>query len=81
MEGCLQQWLTYIKEQRNQYFELNHFTTEQLVILRNELAKLMSTEDQLRPTVYTLLHMVHPGCCEEDLKQAVKYELHALELI
>ncbi|XP_013380377.1 uncharacterized protein LOC106151587 [Lingula anatina] len=40
MENCYEDWLKYIEKQRCSYYELNFFSTEQLVILRREISKL-----------------------------------------
>ncbi|KAK1806297.1 hypothetical protein P4O66_000172 [Electrophorus voltai] len=33
MRGCLTEWLKYIEQKRNMYYNLNHFTAKQLVYL------------------------------------------------
>ena len=39
MDDCLTQWHQYVDEQRSKCYELNYFTTEQLVMLRQYLAQ------------------------------------------
>ena len=61
LEDCLHQWTEDIHQKRQEFYQLNHFTTEQLVILRSELAKVCSGE-QGKPEMYALLHAVKSGC-------------------
>ena len=70
MEQCLKQWREYIEEKRAEFPELNHYTTEQLVILRSEL--ITSVEQRLDDKVLALLHDVHPDCTMKDLHAAFK---------
>ncbi|XP_077980164.1 E3 ubiquitin-protein ligase rnf213-alpha-like [Glandiceps talaboti] len=71
MEDVLQEWLDYVEEKRSDIYHLNYFTTEQLVILRSELAQLLSNEDNVSPGVYTLLAVLKSNCTEDDVKEAL----------
>ncbi|XP_077867698.1 E3 ubiquitin-protein ligase rnf213-alpha-like [Saccoglossus kowalevskii] len=71
MENCLKEWLEYVEEKRSEIYHLNYFTTEQLVILRRELAKLMSNEKEMAAGVYTLLASLKDSCTESDVKEAL----------
>ena len=61
LESCLQKWTMEIDEKRKDYFYLNYFTTEQLVILRKEIAKVCNGEigDKL---IYPMLNGVRVDC-------------------
>lgn len=37
MEECLEDWNCHIRQKRTEFYFLNHFTTAQLVILRQEV--------------------------------------------
>lgn len=71
MDMCLKDWLEYIQEQRSKFYEMNYFTMPQLVILRNEVAKLLDKEKP-DPRVYQMLHIIRPDCTEQDLYQALE---------
>ncbi|XP_006820780.1 E3 ubiquitin-protein ligase rnf213-alpha-like, partial [Saccoglossus kowalevskii] len=71
MENCLKEWLEYVEEKRSEIYQLNYFTTEQLVILRRELSKLMSNEKEMAAGVYTLLASLKDSCTESDVKEAL----------
>lgn len=73
MEECLKEWLQHIREQRTGAYYLNHFTTEQLVILQTELSKVNSDErkDSLSRNIYPLLARVKHNCCLKDLEKAM----------
>ncbi|KAL3881536.1 hypothetical protein ACJMK2_027968, partial [Sinanodonta woodiana] len=71
MENCLEKWLDYINEKRNEYCELNFFTTDQLVILQQELAKMGKGQDP-DIKIYPLLSAVKETCTYEDLQDAMQ---------
>jgi len=72
MEDCLNDWKQHIKDQRTELYYLNHFTTEQLVILQGELSKVGNDQqDGLSRTVYPLLSKVKKNCCLKDLQTAM----------
>ena len=71
MEECLDEWLNHINTMRTESYYLNHFTTEQLVILQNELAKVNSPQKDVSPRVYPLLSGVKRNCSLRDLEKAM----------
>lgn len=72
MEGCLEEWKAYITEQRRKYPDLNHYTTEQLVILRSELTCLTSGQKIPTEKVFALLSDIAPDCSLKILRAAFK---------
>ena len=59
MELDLGNWLNEVKDQRIRVYELNYFTTHQLLALREELGTFSASKDQIvqiKPTVMNLLH-------------------------
>jgi len=73
MEDCLKEWLTHISDQRSKSYYLNHYTTEQLVILQNELAKLNTEErTNISSKVYPVLSCVRNNCTIADLTKAMQ---------
>ncbi|XP_077980162.1 E3 ubiquitin-protein ligase rnf213-alpha-like [Glandiceps talaboti] len=71
MEECLCEWLEYVEEKRDEIYYLNYYTTEQLVVLRRHLAKLMSAGGAISPAVYTLLASLRDECNETVVKEAL----------
>ncbi|KAL3881514.1 hypothetical protein ACJMK2_027946, partial [Sinanodonta woodiana] len=71
MENCLDKWIDHISMKRLQYLELNYFTTDQLVILQQELVKVGSNDD-IDIRIYPLLSAVKENCLYEDLIDAMK---------
>ncbi|KAK3585587.1 hypothetical protein CHS0354_036774 [Potamilus streckersoni] len=71
MENCLDKWLDHINQKRSKYFELNYFTTDQLVILQQELVKVGPNQD-LDIRIYPLLSAVKENCTYKDLVDAMK---------
>ncbi|KAL5009497.1 hypothetical protein ScPMuIL_011802, partial [Solemya velum] len=71
MEDCLQSWLEYIDRKRYEYFHLNYFTIDQLVILQQELAKL-GVDEEPSNWLYPLLSFVKSNCDREDIISAMK---------
>ena len=65
MEHCLQQWKDELHAKRMMYSELNHFTTQQLLVLRRQLAEVQGrgpkAVDSIPLKVYNLLESVLPG--------------------
>lgn len=72
----------FVNFSRNQFFDfsccryyyLNHFTTEQLVVLQNELAQLNSVTERahISPRVYPLLAGVRGACTARELETAMR---------
>ncbi len=71
-QDCLQQWLNHINDQRKEFYYLNYFTTEQLVLLRNGLAPLFTGQGNILPFLYPMLEAVHPGCRQTHLQLAIR---------
>ena len=67
MEECLRKWKEQIHAERLQYSKLNHYTTQQLLLLRSHLASVRQTG--LGEQVVVLQHVnlmllwrsIHPG--------------------
>ncbi len=72
MDNCLEDWLEYISEQRDQHYHLNHFTTTQLVILRQEIAKMHSGVAEASHLIYPILGHVKSACSPENIHQALR---------
>ena len=77
MELKLTDWIDEVKQTRKQYYELNYFTTPQLVILRRELGKLKSLRfhasiSAVSPMVLNLLQRVSVDISKETIVKVVK---------
>jgi hypothetical protein len=75
MEHELASWVEKVKQARKQYYELNYFTTPQLIILRRELGKLKSAHadvSAVSPMVLCLLQSVSINISKEIIMRAVK---------
>ena len=77
MEQCFQQWRDELHSKRLQYSELNHFTTRQLLFLRNKLAVVQGrgprAVDGIPLEVYNLLESVLPGVEPGSLKSVLLF--------
>ena len=77
MEQCLQDWKRELRVKRLQYGQLNHFTTGQLLFLRQELAVVKGrgprAVDGVPLEVYNLLESVLPGIDPATLKSALVF--------
>ena len=75
MEHCLQQWKDELHAKRMRYSELNHFTTQQLLVLRRQLAVVQGrgpkAVDSIPLEVYNLLESVLPGIEPAILKEVL----------
>ena len=71
LEKFLLDWKTHVNSQRTRHYYLNYFTTEQLVILQRELAKL-NLSGKLDKRVFHLLHCIRPDSNADDLSDAIK---------
>ena len=67
MEACLNDWNHSIGVERSQFYHLNHFTTEQLVILCSELAKFCIPQEKknFSPRIYHMLDAVKKDCTKK----------------
>lgn len=70
MESCLEEWLKHVEEQREQFYHLNFFTTQQLMILQQELSKITNDSDEhaVGQEVYALLSLVKKDCSYYGLR-------------
>ena len=59
MENALEEWENEVKKSRCHYYELNYYTTLQLLRLRRELGQMRhNTDKQLDPEILALLHSI-----------------------
>lgn len=71
MEKELQTWENEVKHNREEFYELNYYTTPQLLSLRSELGKLKSPVygiREVRPSVLALLHSISPEISAADFE-------------
>ena len=74
MEHELTNWVDKVKQTRKQYYELNYFTTPQLIILRRELGMLKSARaniSAISPMVLSLLQSISIDISKETIMKAV----------
>lgn len=71
METSLDNWLQYLDKKRYEYQHLNYYTTDQLVILQRELAKVIDG-DKIPPFIIPLLSVVKSDCNIDDLTGALQ---------
>lgn len=62
LEKCYESWLKHVDQNRTEFPELNFFTTEQLVILQTEIAKLEEKEGRPSKRIYPMFHTIIPDC-------------------
>ncbi|KAL3881508.1 hypothetical protein ACJMK2_027940, partial [Sinanodonta woodiana] len=80
MENCLEKWIDHINQKRSEYLELNYFTTDQLVILQQELVKV--GPGQITDIkIYPLLSAVKENCTYEDLVDAMRKASDDMEVV
>ena len=74
MEDCLSKWKQKVSDARKEYRELNFFNTQQLMLLRKEIAGACqrSPFEVGNPQVFTLLESVRPNLYTEHLREAVE---------
>ncbi|XP_062615790.1 E3 ubiquitin-protein ligase RNF213-like, partial [Saccostrea cucullata] len=70
MEKCLENWLNYIEQKRDEYHHLNFFTIDQIVILQRELV-LMGGEVEPNDFIYPILSIVKHDCAKMDVIDAL----------
>ena len=59
LENDLERWKCEIQEQRDQFYELNYYTTQQLLLLRKELGRLQEPGKTLvKPEAMALLQSI-----------------------
>ena len=83
MEYCLSKWKQKVSDARKEYRELNFFNTQQLMLLRKEIARacLKSQFQVENPQVFTLLESVRPGLYTEHLMEAVQRAFKGTNLL
>lgn len=61
LEEYYESWLKHVDQNRQEFLELNYFTTEQLVVLQEEIASLA---EKIPPSklIYPLFHKILPDC-------------------
>ena len=85
MEKELQTWENEVHHNREMFYELNYYTTPQLLSLRSELGKLKSPIHgirEVRPTVLALLHSISPEISASDfevIQDVAAVPLHSIE--
>ncbi|XP_021363666.1 E3 ubiquitin-protein ligase rnf213-alpha-like isoform X2 [Mizuhopecten yessoensis] len=71
MEKCYEEWLKYIADKRDEYYELNYLTIDQMVILQRELVKV-GTDEEPSKLIFPLLSGIKKDCSMSDLISAMK---------
>ena len=72
-DECYSDWLHHIAVQREQFCYLNHYTTQQVVILCKKIAAFCFSGDRnVDPLVYPMVCAIRPNCSVDDLAKAVK---------
>ena len=74
MEEELKKWNETVFEARNNFYELNYFTTIQLLLLRQELGALSAASDttHVPSSILALLQSVSPEITSQEVCKAVK---------
>ena len=77
MEEELQEWEDQVRQTREQYYELNYYTTLQLLTLRKELGRLKTSgqsraHTQINPHVLALLESISTEITSPDVCEVVK---------
>lgn len=75
MENELQKWKNEVQQIRANYYELNYFTTLQLITLRKDLGVLKSTRaknSMVSPSVLALLQSVSPNVTRDTILRTVR---------
>lgn len=83
MENCYLNWKKKVSDARKEYQELNFFTTQQLMLLRKEIASVCHSKDLLVSNlqVLTLLESVRPALDTEQLKSAIERAFRDTDLL
>ena len=75
MENELMLWKKTIKSMRDDFYELNYYTTSQLLMLRQALMKLkLGDSVTLNEDILALLHSIHAQIDFQSVKNAIKLE-------
>lgn len=83
MEDCHFHWKRKVSNARNEYQELNFFTTQQLILLRKEIATACCSSDLQVSNlqVLALLESVHPSLDTETLRSAIQRAFRDTDLL
>ena len=83
MEDCYSNWKRKVTNARKEYQELNFFTTQQLMLLRKEIATACYSSDLKvnNLLVLTLLESVRPSLDAEDLRLAIQRAFKDTDLL
>ena len=83
MEKCYSNWKKKVSDARKEYRELNFFTTQQLMLLRKEIATVCHSQDLhvSNLQVLTLLESVRPNLDTDQLKSAIERAFKETELL
>ncbi|XP_032847063.2 E3 ubiquitin-protein ligase rnf213-alpha-like [Tyto alba] len=73
MERCLVEWNKYLETQRNSYYHLNLFTSQQLFYLCTQLAKAHNSV--IEPQILNMLSVIKHDIKEEDIRKALEEAL------
>ena len=73
MERSLEEWKCEVSKRRSEFYELNYFTTQQLLCLTEELGKFQSMDRSgyLSPKAMALLQSISPNVSEGFVKESV----------
>ena len=75
MENDLENWMKEVEDKRNQFYELNYFTTPQLLSLCEELGQFKCVDDQhkpINPEVMSLLQSISREVTASDVKEQIQ---------
>ena len=71
MENDLEDWKKELSDQREKVYELNYFTTPQLLLLREELGGFRSNPEATKPIKHEAMSLLH-SLSREITSQVVK---------
>ena len=72
LENDLKQWKCEIQKQRDKFYELNYYTTQQLLLLRKELGRLQEPrENTVKPEAMALLLSISRDVSGDVMKEYV----------
>ncbi|XP_078327262.1 E3 ubiquitin-protein ligase rnf213-alpha-like isoform X2 [Crassostrea virginica] len=70
-EKCSEDWLDHLRKTRDKFYPLNFFTTAQIIILQEEIAKYRNGID-VSSELFPLLSTVKAGCSKSNLDFALQ---------
>ena len=71
MEKDLEDWKKQLSCRRDQFYELNYFTTPQLLLLREELGQFKNNPESTDPLKHEVMSLLH-SLSQEITSDAVK---------